>query len=77
MDPIRAITPDGGAYQNEADVYEPDAIGSFWGAQNYARLLDIKTQLDPDNLLSCWNCVGWNPGDERNECYLTVRGIGP
>ncbi|KAK1249091.1 hypothetical protein MKX07_002607 [Trichoderma sp. CBMAI-0711] len=77
IDPLRAITPDGGAYQNEANVYEPDPIGSFWGAQNYARLLKIKKQLDPDNLLSCWNCVGWNPEDERHGCYLKVRGIGP
>ena len=77
MDPLRAITPDGGAYQNEADVYEPDPIGSFWGEKNYARLLEIKKQLDPENLLSCWNCVGWNPEDERHGCYLNVRGIGP
>ncbi|KAK5995931.1 FAD-linked oxidoreductase OXR2-like protein [Cladobotryum mycophilum] len=77
MDPMRAITPDGGAYQNEADVYEPDPIGSFWGAENYARLLSIKRQLDPDNLLSCWNCIGWNKSDERHQCYLNVRGEGP
>ncbi|TFA98522.1 putative FAD-linked oxidoreductase [Trichoderma ghanense] len=77
MDPLRAMTPDGGAYQNEADVYEPDPIGSFWGARTYARLLNIKKQLEPDNLLSCWNCVGWNPEDERHGCYLKVRGVGP
>ncbi|KAL6886661.1 hypothetical protein HDV57DRAFT_508676 [Trichoderma longibrachiatum] len=78
IDPLRAITLGGeGAYQNEADVYEPDPIGSFWGEQNYARLLDIKKRLDPDNLLSCWNCVGWNPEDERHGCCLKVRGIGP
>ncbi|KAL7815410.1 FAD-binding domain-containing protein [Trichoderma aethiopicum] len=53
MDPLRAITPEGSAYQNEADVYEPDPIGSFWGEQNHARLLNIKKRLDPDNLLSC------------------------
>lgn len=77
IDPLRAITLGGeGAYQNEADVYEPDPIGSFWGEQNYARLLDIKKRLDPDNLLSCWNCVGWNPEDERHGCCLKVRGIG-
>ncbi|KAL7820128.1 hypothetical protein V8C26DRAFT_427513 [Trichoderma gracile] len=29
MDPLRAITPNGGAYQNEADVYETDPISSF------------------------------------------------
>ncbi|KAL7945855.1 hypothetical protein V8C42DRAFT_321755 [Trichoderma barbatum] len=77
MDPMRAITPGAGAYQNEADVYEPDAIASFWGEKNYKRLLAIKKKLDPDNLLSCWNCIGWDVNDERHECYLKVRGIGP
>lgn len=77
MDPMRAITPGAGAYLNEADLYEPDPVGSFWGEKNYARLLAIKKQLDPDNLLSCWNCIGWDVNDERHECYLNVRGIGP
>ncbi|KAG8751645.1 hypothetical protein FRC11_009187 [Ceratobasidium sp. 423] len=58
MNPLRAITPGGGAYQNEADVYEPNASQSFWGS-NYAALYSIKQKYDPDGLLDCWHCVGW------------------
>jgi hypothetical protein len=73
MDPMRALTPNGGAYGSEADVYEPNHIDSFWGRANYNRLLAIKKKLDPDNLLSCWQCVGWNPNDPRFGCYPEVR----
>ncbi|KAI0749994.1 FAD-binding domain-containing protein [Daedaleopsis nitida] len=41
MDDLRAFTPGSGAYQNEADVHEPDFANSFWGS-NYARLVQIK-----------------------------------
>ncbi|KAF9072912.1 hypothetical protein BDP27DRAFT_1319624 [Rhodocollybia butyracea] len=40
IDNLRRITPDA-AYQNEADVYEPNHEISFWGS-NYERLLEIK-----------------------------------
>ncbi|CAE6392041.1 unnamed protein product [Rhizoctonia solani] len=70
MDPLRKLTPGGGAYQNEADVYEPDFAQSFWGS-NYAKLLDIKHKYDPDGLLDCWHCVGWK-GNKTPiaSCYL-------
>ncbi|CAE6465185.1 unnamed protein product, partial [Rhizoctonia solani] len=58
MNPLRALTPGGGAYQNEADVYEPNTSESFWGS-NYAALYAIKQKYDPDGLLDCWHCVGW------------------
>ncbi|CAE6471603.1 hypothetical protein ACGC1H_005317 [Rhizoctonia solani] len=58
MNPLRALTPGGGAYQNEADVYEPNTSASFWGS-NYAALYAIKQKYDPDGLLDCWHCVGW------------------
>ncbi|KAF7972996.1 hypothetical protein HWV62_16490 [Athelia sp. TMB] len=66
---LRAITPGSGAYQNEADIFEPDYIDSFWGAANYARLSALKEQYDPYGLLQCWNCIGWNAGDPRYACY--------
>ncbi|KAG8783725.1 hypothetical protein FRC12_019421 [Ceratobasidium sp. 428] len=70
IEPLRALTPGGGAYQNEADVYEPDASTSFWGS-NYAGLVEVKKKYDPKGLLDCWNCVGWK-GDKTPEasCYL-------
>ncbi|KAF8190333.1 FAD-binding domain-containing protein [Mycena galopus ATCC 62051] len=68
VDFLRAITPDA-AYQNEADVHEPNHEVSFWGP-NYARLLQIKRKYDPDNLLSCWHCVGYDPSSPRFSCYV-------
>ncbi|KAL4860880.1 hypothetical protein BDV12DRAFT_204599 [Aspergillus spectabilis] len=72
MNPLREFTPDGGAYQNEADAFEPDPVGSFWGEDNYARLLKIKREIDPGNLLSVHNGVGWDSKDERFHCYPDV-----
>jgi hypothetical protein len=57
MNKIRSITPDAGAYVNEADYFEPDWQKTFWG-ENYARLLDIKHKYDPDGLFFCHHCVG-------------------
>ncbi|KAJ7240440.1 FAD-binding domain-containing protein [Mycena rebaudengoi] len=65
---LRAITPDA-AYQNEADVHEPNHEVSFWGT-HYPRLLQIKKKYDPENLLMCWHCVGYDPNSPRFSCYL-------
>ncbi|CAE6490648.1 unnamed protein product [Rhizoctonia solani] len=68
-DKLRAITPGSGAYQNEADVSEPDHENSFWGP-NYDRLVSIKKKYDPNGLLDCWHCVNWKgAGDKRYQCY--------
>ncbi|KAJ7130596.1 FAD-binding domain-containing protein [Mycena epipterygia] len=70
INPLRAITPSSGAYQNEADLHEPNFSESFWG-ENYQRLLQIKGKYDPEHLLDCWNCVGWSgAADELFSCYL-------
>ncbi|CAE6541701.1 unnamed protein product [Rhizoctonia solani] len=70
MNPLRAITPGSGAYQNEADVYEPNASDSFWGS-NYPELYAIKQKYDPDGLLDCWHCVGWKGRSTPiASCYL-------
>ncbi|KAI9682595.1 MAG: hypothetical protein M1822_006893 [Bathelium mastoideum] len=66
---LRRLAPDSGAYQNEADVFEPDPVATFWGADNYERLRQIKTAVDPGNILTCWDCVGWDKSDERYACY--------
>ncbi|KAF7360418.1 FAD-binding domain-containing protein [Mycena venus] len=68
VDFLRAITPDA-AYQNEADIHEPNHEVSFWGT-HYARLLQIKKKYDPDNVLSCWHCVGYDPSSPRFSCYV-------
>ncbi|CAE7121974.1 unnamed protein product [Rhizoctonia solani] len=70
INPLRAITPGSGAYQNEADVYEPGAEASFWGF-NYPKLYAIKQKYDPDGLLDCWHCVGWKgKSTPIASCYL-------
>lgn len=68
MDNLRRITPDA-AYQNEADVYEPNHEVSFWG-DNYPRLLQIKKKYDPDHLFDCWHCIGWKRESSRYSCYV-------
>ncbi|PFH45424.1 hypothetical protein AMATHDRAFT_71699 [Amanita thiersii Skay4041] len=68
IDALRKITEDA-AYVNEADVYEPNHEVAFWGS-NYPELLRIKNKYDPDHLLDCWHCVGWNPKSSRFSCYL-------
>lgn len=72
MEPLRAFTPGSGAYLNEADPWEPDHINSFWGEENYARLLRIKREVDPSNLLMVHQGVGWDEADGRFACYPDV-----
>ncbi|KAL4801828.1 hypothetical protein BDV18DRAFT_70148 [Aspergillus unguis] len=73
MNPLREFTPDSGAYINEADPWEPDHIHSFWGQENYDRLLKIKKEVDPDNLLMVHQGVGWDEHDGRFDCYPDVQ----
>jgi FAD/FMN-containing dehydrogenase len=69
---LRDITPGSGAYQNEADVYEPDPVGTFWGAENYQKLSAIKAELDPHNIVTCRGCIGWDQSDPRYGCYPDI-----
>ncbi|KAL4809499.1 hypothetical protein BDV18DRAFT_157254 [Aspergillus unguis] len=73
MNPIRDLTPSGGAYQNEADPFEPDPVASFWGKENYERLLQIKREVDPTNILTVHNGVGWDERDDKYSCYPKVK----
>lgn len=49
MQPIRALVPGAGAYVSEADYFQRDWQGSYWGS-HYARLQAIKRKYDPTNL---------------------------
>jgi Berberine and berberine like len=71
-DTLRVITPGSGAYQNEADVFEPDPAGAFWGSENYQKLCDIKAKLDPQNILTCRGCIGGDRTDPRYSCYPDI-----
>ncbi|KAK0530764.1 hypothetical protein OC842_003824 [Tilletia horrida] len=69
-DPLRAITPGGGCYYNEADVLEEDWKTAFFGA-NYDRLLSIKNKYDPDSMFIVWKGIGWEDqqGQDAFKCY--------
>ncbi|KAJ7776003.1 hypothetical protein DFH07DRAFT_73735 [Mycena maculata] len=56
-EPLRKLTPGGGAYLNEADTSEPDWREAFYG-ENYPRLLAIKDRYDPSQLLYGSTAVG-------------------
>jgi Berberine and berberine like len=72
-DILRSISPNSGAYQNEADVYEPDPAAAFWGQDNYQKLLAIKAEVDPNNILTCHGCIGWDKWDPRFSCYPDIE----
>ena len=55
MGRLRVYGP--GGYGNEGDVMEPDFAGAFFGT-NYARLLDIKRRVDPDDVFWAPTAVG-------------------
>ena len=54
---LRALAPDMGAFVNEVDASEPSFQQAFWG-ENYERLLEIKTRVDPEDVFWCKPCVG-------------------
>lgn len=68
---MQSVAPDGATYSNEADPWMDGWAEAFWG-DNYSKLLDIKGQVDPNNLLSCWHCVGWTDAFQ-DQC---VSGLG-
>ncbi|KAG8164192.1 hypothetical protein KVR01_006110 [Diaporthe batatas] len=68
---LDAASPDGATYGNEADWWLQDWAEHIWGAK-YARLLDIKKFIDPDGLLACWHCVGWEDSLPGYECLADL-----
>ncbi|KAK7920117.1 hypothetical protein PG985_008139 [Apiospora marii] len=52
----------GGSYQNEANPFTRDWRRAYWG-DDYPRLLEVENKYDPDRLLNCWKCVGFEEGD--------------
>ena len=57
MSKWRAVSPESGAYFNEADVQEPNFQQAFFGS-NYERLLRIKHDIDPWGLFYAAATVG-------------------
>ena len=63
LEPLKKLSPGGGAYFNEAHYGEPDWETTFFG-ENYGRLLQIKNRYDPTHMFDCWKCVGWRGEQE-------------
>jgi len=63
LDPLKKLTPGGGAYFNEAHYGEPEWEQTFFGA-NYERLLEVKNRYDPTHIFDCWKCVGFRGENE-------------
>lgn len=71
---VAEITPGSGAYMNEDSPWSEDWEKKWWG-DNYGRLLDIKKKYDPDRLLNCWKCVGFEMVT-ANEIFPCYTGLG-
>lgn len=57
MDELRKLVPNAGSYVSESNFFEPNWQQSFWGS-NYARLLAVKAQYDPDGIFFVHHGVG-------------------
>lgn len=63
LEPLKKLTPGGGAYVNEAHWGEAEWKETFFG-EHYAKLLDVKSMYDPTHIFDCWKCVGWRGENE-------------
>ncbi|KAK1960822.1 FAD-binding domain-containing protein [Colletotrichum sublineola] len=71
---LTALAPEGSMYPNEADPWLEDWRQDFWGLENYAKLLQIKRKYDPDNLLNCWKCVGFEDIEMQRDPAFACLG---
>jgi len=76
MNAIRAATPGGGAYYNEADTQEPKWQESFFGRDNYKRLLNIKKKRDPWSVFWAPQTVGSEGWEIKSDDYFPSQN-GP
>ncbi|KAH8655369.1 FAD binding domain-containing protein [Xylariales sp. PMI_506] len=63
VDPLKKLSPGGGAYLNEAHYLEPDWEQTYFGSF-YDRLVAVKNKYDPTHIFDCYKCVGWR-GDQE------------
>jgi hypothetical protein len=67
---LAALTPNGGAYLNEADFQQPDWQAVFYGG-HYQKLDAIKMKYDPHDLFYAQGAVGsarWNQEKDGRLC---------
>ncbi|KAE8374853.1 hypothetical protein BDV26DRAFT_300012 [Aspergillus bertholletiae] len=65
---LEEITPGSGAYSCEANPFTEDWQEAWWG-ENYEPLVNIKNKYDPNRLLNCWKCIGWEESDAKSSCF--------
>ncbi|KAL2259930.1 hypothetical protein VTK26DRAFT_6231 [Humicola hyalothermophila] len=66
---LERLTPNGGAYLNEADVGQLDFLRVFHG-DYYSRLAEIKQRYDPDGLYYAKTAVGSEKWEEKSNGRL-------
>lgn len=66
---LEDLSPGSGAYSPEANPFTEDWQEAWWGAENYGKLLKLKHKYDPEGLLHCWKCVGWEEADAKRSCF--------
>ena len=54
--------PEAASYMNEANPMTENWREAWWGP-HYETLLETKRKYDPNNLLRCWKCVGFEDSD--------------
>ncbi|KAG9253779.1 FAD binding domain-containing protein [Emericellopsis atlantica] len=74
-EPMVQLTPGMGSYINEAAYFEENPAETFWG-DNYERLLQIKREVDPMDVMWCPFCVGHEHWEQRENGQL-CRLAGP
>ncbi|KAF7956664.1 hypothetical protein EAE96_003998 [Botrytis aclada] len=71
LTPLEALTPNGGAYMNEANFQQPDFQSVFYGV-HYERLLGIKRAYDPNDVLFVNTGVGSDRWEEQRDERLCL-----
>ncbi|KAI9038844.1 FAD-binding domain-containing protein [Aspergillus affinis] len=66
---LEDLSPGSGAYSPEANPFTEDWQEAWWGSENYGKLLKLKQKYDPQGLLHCWKCVGWEDADAKSSCW--------
>lgn len=67
---LKALSPGGGSYLNEADPFDPDWKSAFYGV-NYDRLASIKNKYDSAGVFYGRTTVGsdkWSLKDDGRLC---------
>jgi FAD/FMN-containing dehydrogenase len=73
LEPLKKLSPGGGAYLNEAHWGEPDWQSTYFGSF-YERLLEVKNKFDPAHIFDCYKCVGWR-GEEESVSHPSSANL--